>query len=374
MDYQYKRNRALNPLGGDIDTRESWIQNPAVPFCRRLVCASLIATLLAASQGAAQQSRTDFLQEPACQTLQPAATGGAMPKNPAVMVLRWLGAANHEIAYRGQVILLDAYYERTPPARPLGFTRADVNRADAIFIGHGHSDHLADGPFVAQRTGAPLIGARLTTAKAIEMGLPGKQTVTVAGGEIQQFKGFTVEAILARHSVRSPEFTRAADGAWRAMATATGLTRTPEDEQRERQIRVGVTDPRLADEGTIAYLFSFDDGLRLIYLDSSGPITEGEKKVMQRIGGRTDVAIVAYQGFYVAPRQIEATLPLVKLFHPRVFLPTHHDDTGGYFPDMAIYPLAMAIRDELPGSRSVSPLYRTPICFDTRTKEMYGGP
>jgi hypothetical protein len=94
---------------------------------------------------------------------------------------------------------------------------------------------------------------------------------------------------------------------------------------------------------------------------------------MQRIGGRVDVAIIAYQGFYASQPQIEATMPLVKLFRPDVFLPTHHDETWGSYPDMAAYPLFMAIRNELPNTRAISPLNRTPICFNLSTKAIFIG-
>lgn len=79
-----------------------------------------------------------------------------------MLVWRWLGAANHELAYRDSVILLNAYYQRIPPGRDLGFRREDVGRATAILVGHGHSDHIADAPYVAARTKPRLMGAKIT--------------------------------------------------------------------------------------------------------------------------------------------------------------------------------------------------------------------
>ena len=83
---------------------------------------------------------------------------------------------------------------------------------------------------------------------------------------------------------------------------------------------------------------------------------------MARIG-RTDVAIVAYQGQYLAERQVAVTLPLVKLFQPALYLSAHHDALAGLFLDIGLEPLLMAIRDELPGTATMTPLYRTPICL-----------
>jgi L-ascorbate metabolism protein UlaG (beta-lactamase superfamily) len=56
------------------------------------------------------------------------------------------------------VILLDAYFDRGSPYTPLGFKAADIKKADAILIGRGHFDHLADAS-VSARTGAIVVGA-----------------------------------------------------------------------------------------------------------------------------------------------------------------------------------------------------------------------
>jgi L-ascorbate metabolism protein UlaG (beta-lactamase superfamily) len=300
--------------------------------------------------------------------------GGAAPKNRDVMVWRWLGASNHELAYRGTVILMNAYYQRTPPARPLGFTRDDVRRANAIYVGHAHGDHIADAPYVAGRTGAPVIGAPITTEQARKMGLPEKQAVTVTGhgGEVQRYDGFTVEAVLARHKNDPPELNRATGAAFRSIMESVHLTRTPEQQAQAREQNQGSNDPRITEEGVIGFLVTFDSGFTLMFRDGSGAATEYEQRLMQRLGGRTDVAVVAYTT-YVPDVQIPNTMALVKLFHPDVYMPTHHDDTGGGRLDTPIYPFAMALRDAMPDARTISPLYRTPVCFDTKTKAVFVG-
>ena len=82
--------------------------------------------------------------------------------------------------------------------------------------------------------------------------------------------------------------------------------------------------------------------------------------------GRTDVAIVAYQGQYLAERQVATTLPLVKLFRPGLYLPAHHDELAGLFLDIGVEPLLMALREELPATRTMTPLYRSPVCLSAR--------
>jgi L-ascorbate metabolism protein UlaG (beta-lactamase superfamily) len=88
------------------------------------------------------------------------------------------------LAYRDQVILLDTFYDRGPRYRPIGFTVDRVKRADAILIGHGHSDHISDVGRVAKQTGAKVIGAPITIETAIKLGVPETQTTVVRGGEI----------------------------------------------------------------------------------------------------------------------------------------------------------------------------------------------
>ena len=71
-------------------------------------------------------------------------------------------------------------------------------------------------------------------------------------------------------------------------------------------------------------------------------------------------------GQYVAKRRLAATLPIIQLYNPRLYLPAHHDEIAGTFVDIGPEPLFMAIRDQMPGTSTLSPLYREPVCVDTR--------
>jgi L-ascorbate metabolism protein UlaG (beta-lactamase superfamily) len=321
----------------------------------------IAALLLAAPAVHADKSFVADSSAPACRVLTPALTGGPMPPD-GILAIRWLGTTNFELAYGGQVILLDAYYDRGPRNRPIGFSPADVKRADVIFVGHAHFDHMSDAAAVAARTGAAVVGAPTVTETAISLGLPAKQAVTVRGGEVLKYKGFTVEAILARHSTLDPAVLTA----FRSAITAAAGAPTTEEAAAEAAIlKRGTFDPKVITEGTIAYLFTFESGFRLVFRNSAGPITDAEKAVMQRIGS-TDVAIVGYIGQYVAKRQIASTLPVIELYNPRLYLPAHHDEIAGTFVDIGLEPLFMAIRDRMPGTSVMSPLYREPVCLDVR--------
>jgi L-ascorbate metabolism protein UlaG (beta-lactamase superfamily) len=326
----------------------------------------LAASLMLPRRAAANSSRFGPTAAPGCDDLTPALVGGPVPTDATRLTIRWLGCTNYELAYRDQVVLFDTYYERGPRNRPLGFTVNQVHRADAIFIGHGHFDHMSDAVQVSAQTGAPVIGAPVTMEKALASGLPASKAVTVTGrgGELLRFNGFTVEPILAHHSILSGAVL-AAFG--QAIGTVIGPP-TAEQAAAEAVIRAkGTSSPLVITEGTIAYLFTFDTGFKLIYRNSAGPITAYERDALARVG-RTDVAIVAYIGQYVAGNQIAITLPLVDLYNPDIYLPCHHDEIAGIFLDMGTEPLFMAIRDSRPNTTSIAPLYRTPICLNVAAK------
>lgn len=128
---------------------------------------------------------------------------GGPPPPISTIVLRWLGTANYEFAYGDQVVLLDAYFDRGPRNRSIGLTAEGIKHANLILSGHAHSDHIADAAAVARRTGAVVVGAATAIQVVRVAGLPLDQTRTVTGrgGEILQFKGFTVEPVLAHHSI-----------------------------------------------------------------------------------------------------------------------------------------------------------------------------
>src|SRR5258705_11226735 len=83
-------------------------------------------------------------RDPACYAAKLVSTGGAAPRNPHTLALRWMGFSNYELVYNGHVILLDAYYDRGSFFPPLGVKAADIRKADIILIGHGHVDHMSD--------------------------------------------------------------------------------------------------------------------------------------------------------------------------------------------------------------------------------------
>jgi L-ascorbate metabolism protein UlaG (beta-lactamase superfamily) len=304
-------------------------------------------------------------RDPACFSSELVSTGGAAPRDPHTLAVRWTGYANFELAYNGKVILLDAYFDRGSNYPPLGFAAADVKRADFILIGHGHFDHMADAASVGIRTGATLIGAPLTADKLASQQVPAAQVraVTGRGGELLRFDGFRVEPILARHGQPDAQVTTVMQGALGALSAEP----TPAQEAEERAIRArGVSDPRVIGEGTIAYLITLDSGFRIMYRDSGGRVTDQEKAVMTRAGG-VDLALVAVAAEYLPPLTARQALEHVRLYRPSVYMPAHHDapSSGRGSLWRATEPVMQALKDDNPDLVTVSRGYREPVCFNT---------
>jgi L-ascorbate metabolism protein UlaG (beta-lactamase superfamily) len=303
--------------------------------------------------------------EAACSGTTPVAMGGAAPKSSSTVLLRWMSTSNYELVYRGQVFLLDTYYERGPRNRPTGMIPDQVKKADAIFIGHAHFDHISDIGPVATRTKAKVYGAPISIETAYKLGMPQGQGSVVAGGETVKISPtVTVDTALAQHSTLSREVL---DTLGKLYDLDAGPA-TPEQAAAEKAVLAkGTFAPDVITKGTIAYVFTLDTGFKILWLDSAGPVTDGDRKLAAKVGP-VDIAIVAYQGHPVSQIQVPVTLELVKLFKPKLFIPAHHDQIFGTFVDLGVEPLFEAIKAALPGTRTIAPLHLEAQCFDVSKK------
>ena len=301
-------------------------------------------------------------RDPACHALTLAATGGPMPRNPRTLAVRWTGYANFELVYNGQVLLLDAYFDRGRIYPSLGFKAADITRANGILLGHGHFDHMADAASVGARTGAIVVGAPVTTEKLASQPIDARQvrTVTGRGGEEFAIGSFKVEPILGRHGEPPASLVDAFEGALKRTAKQPS-----EDDIAEQALirQRGSSDRRVMSEGTIAYLITLDNGFRIYYRNSGGRVTEFERAAMARVG-RVDLAIGAIAASFLNNLTSEQALEYLRTYKPDVYMPAHHDAAyHGLW--RAIEPVFQALRDETPGIVTVSKTYREPTCFNT---------
>ncbi len=341
---------------------------------RSAVASAILAAILvlAAPHAAmAQGSSQALAHEPACQVLTPAAAGGPAPKAQDVVVVRWLGTTNYELAYRGNVFLLDAYYDRLPNNHSIGLAPQEVTKATAVFIGHAHFDHISDAAAVARQTGATVVGAASAREVLTAGDVPSRQVRVVKGGETLDYPGVTVQAVLGHHNVIATTVPAGHLEKQQAALQAASLVPplTAAEEQRAAAIRSrGSRDAALPREGVIGYLFTFANDFRLMFVDSPGPVTAAQRQVMQKIPS-VDVALLPYVAFDAG---IPPLVELAKVFKPATIFLGHHDGPG-----VALwasnYPPALALRDVLPKTRTLDVLYRTPVCFSTTSKAMFIG-
>ncbi len=311
-------------------------------------------------------------RDPGCTAARLVSTGGPAPRDPRTLAVRWTGFSNFELAYRGKIILLDAYFDRGANYMPLGFAAADVKKADVILIGHAHFDHMSDAASVGLRTHATIVGAPVTTEKLKTQSVPDSQikTVTGKGGELLKFDGFTVQPVLARHGQPDKRNTEVMEGALNSIAPK----QTPEQQAEEKTVAArGTFDPRVIDQGTIAYLITFDDGFRIMYRDSGGRVTDEEKAAMGSLGG-VDLGLVAISADFLNTLTAAQALEHAKLYKPDVLMPAHHDaGFSGHTPLWrATEPVFQALKDDNPAIVTVSRAYREPVCFDTRVNIAHG--
>jgi L-ascorbate metabolism protein UlaG (beta-lactamase superfamily) len=327
-----------------------------------LACGLLSIGVVVHAQSPARRAPRVDTTDPACQAATLVSTGGAFPSNASTLAIRWTGYSNFELAYKGQVLLLDAYFDRGSVYPPLGFKAADIKRANAILIGHGHFDHMSDAASVAIRTGALVVGAPVTIDKLKTQSVDPKQlkAVTGRGGETFTVGPFTIDPILGRHGDPPEDVTAAFNKALQVGATPT----TAEQSKEQAAIRArGTSDPRVTTEGTIAYLITLDNGFRIAYRDSGGVVTDLERAAFSKIPG-VDVALAATSAAFLNNLTSQQALEYVRTYNPLAFIPAHHDAPyNGMW--RATEPIFQAIKQENPNLQTFSKGYREPTCFVT---------
>jgi L-ascorbate metabolism protein UlaG (beta-lactamase superfamily) len=99
------------------------------------------------------------------------------------VTLDWLGCATFRLTVDDYVIFLDGYMDRVPAAAAVGLCAAEVDRADAVLVGHAHFDHIAGAEVIAANTGATVIGSTESTRLIAGVGVSEGQLRPSQGGE-----------------------------------------------------------------------------------------------------------------------------------------------------------------------------------------------
>ncbi|MQY26626.1 MBL fold metallo-hydrolase [Nocardia aurantia] len=262
---------------------------------------------------------------------EPAAAPATTTTAPSDTTLRWWGNNGWEIRAGARTVLIDPWLTRfrtgtyTPqgadPRSPLSVDTALIDsyvdsgqlRADHILVTHGHYDHLTDVPYLAQRTGATVLGTETHLNLMAALGAPENQLALVTGGEQLDFDGYSIRVLRSLHS----EVGTRTQIAYPGTRPGYPATKPPRPQV--------ISD--LVEGGTLAYQVTAG-GRSVLNFGGSNYIES------ELAGLRPDVVLLPTGGARVhdyVPRL------LTVLGHPRLVLPTHWDDFD--------YPLGEPARD-----------------------------
>ena len=279
--------------------------------------------------------------------------------------LTYIGNAGWEITDGTTVVLVDPFLTQFARWEP-GATSAGpdpdalyhpdtarinrhVTRADYILVSHGHSDHALDAGYIANRTGATIVGHQTIANLARAYRVPENQLITVLGGEDYDFGSFSVRVIPNIHSALDNKryFN---NGRGIAGTAPSGLTAP----LRRRDYQEG---------GNLAYLVRMA-GHEVLVMGSMNYIER------EMAGLRPDIALI---GANSQRREIhDYTGRLLRaLGYPALVIPSHADGYGNPNPS----PAALADREQFrqevfaasPGSRYLYPTWFEPIVVPPRT-------
>ncbi len=251
--------------------------------------------------------------------------GSARPGASGVSV-RWFGTNAWAISFDSKTILIDPWLTRFPTgtyatARPRSVeppqltvdpTKIDpyVDGADLILVTHGHFDHMADVPYLAAKTGAPVLGTVSHVNMLRALDVPARQLTTVSGGRHLTYDGYTVDVFTSLHSLGP-------DG--KVPFPGTRLDGPP---PRPRTVA------DLVEGGSLAYQITIANRFRIFVLGSAN----FDEKALA--GLHPDLAIVAAGG---GDQRDFAQRLMRVLDHPARVVPAHWDDFD--------YPLDQPARD-----------------------------
>jgi L-ascorbate metabolism protein UlaG (beta-lactamase superfamily) len=224
----------------------------------------------------------------------PPATGSAPQAAALRAELVWLGQSAFKITTpAGKVIVTDPWL-RTNPITPPQYKQLDVfGHIDVLLVSHGHFDHIADAPALAQQYNVPLrapgdLNQTLTTLGVLPANLLPRMN---KGGTIEPSSGIKVTAVHAEHS---------SVYVWKNPVTTKDETH-PGGEP-------------------IGWIIELDNGFRIYHAGDTAAFGD-----MRMIGDhyKPDLALVPIGGnFTMDP--VEAAWAVKELIRPKAVIPMHY--------------------------------------------------
>jgi L-ascorbate metabolism protein UlaG (beta-lactamase superfamily) len=212
--------------------------------------------------------------------------------------MKWLGTAGWEIKVGSTVILVDPFLTRKQASATEEWKTNEaevlnnITKADFIFAGHSHADHIADIPFIAKHFRSKVIGSRTTVNIALTAGVDKAQLTPIAGGEKFDFRDFSVEVIESQHGVLN----------------RAGRRRQPRSDEVLKPWSGPVRGDAFVEGGSYLYYFTFGK-LRILHQSTGNFIEERLKNI------RPDVALLADNRSYHWPNALELMRPKTVVIH-----------------------------------------------------------
>ena len=224
-----------------------------------------------------------------------AAASSAPASTPAQRAeVLWLGQAAFKITTpSGKVIVTDPWLKTNPLTPPAYKQLEAFGRIDVLLVSHGHFDHIADAPALAQQYNVPMrapgdLGQTLITLGVLPATLLPRMN---KGGSIEPVPGIKVTAVRAEHS---------SVYVWRNPASS-------KDETHPGGEPVG-------------WIIELEDGFRIYHAGDTAAFGD-----MRMIGERfkPDLALVPIGGnFTMDPA--EAAWAVKELIRPKAVIPMHY--------------------------------------------------
>jgi len=302
----------------------------------------------------------------------PASAANQPTPAPGDLRLTYLGNAGWEITDGTTVVLVDPFLTQfarwEPGATSAGpdpealyvvdSARIDrhITRADYILVTHGHSDHALDAGYIANRTGANILGRETIANLARAYRVPEQQLITLVGGEDYEFDTFSVRVIPSIHSALDNK---------RYFNNGRGIAGTA-----PRGLTAPLRRNDYQEGGSLAYLIRMA-GHEILVMGSMNFI----EREME--GLRPSVALVGANSMRLQIHDYTGRL-LRALGYPELVIPTHADLYGNPNPPAAALADRERFRQEVlaasPNSRYVFPTWFEPIVLPARAPSAPGAP